>query len=65
LRAVAAKYPNVRYLDAIDLFCGPALCRPYRGNVVYYTDTHHLSLAGADRLFDLHADEFRALVGGK
>ena len=58
LRSMPQKYPNVRYIDPIDLFCDQATCRPFKGNQVLYLDSHHLSPAGADLLFDSFRTDF-------
>ena len=52
LESVAGQFSNARYLDAIDVFCDRNTCRPFDGDVVLYSDSHHLSPAGVDRLFD-------------
>lgn len=64
LKSMPAKFKNVRYVDPTDLFCGRTTCRPFRGNDVLYVDTHHLSPAGADLVFDSFKGDFLWLAGG-
>jgi peptidoglycan/LPS O-acetylase OafA/YrhL len=63
LKAMPVKFPNVRYIDPIDVFCDRTICRPFSDNVVFYSDSHHLSPAGADRLYDSFASDFLWLAG--
>ena len=61
LLATAARFDNVRYVDLIDLFCDRSACRPYLENHLYYLDEGHVSTAGADRIYDAFASDFRWL----
>jgi len=63
LKTMPAKFPNVRYIDLIDLFFDRTTCRPFKNNVVFYTDTHHLSPAGADLVYDSFESDFLWLSG--
>ncbi len=63
LRSMPARFPNVRFVDPIDLFCDPTTCRPFKGNQVLYLDSHHLSPAGADLLVDSFRSDFLWLAG--
>jgi peptidoglycan/LPS O-acetylase OafA/YrhL len=63
LQSMPRKFPNVRYVDPIDLFCDQTSCRPFRSNEVLYLDSHHLSPAGADLLFDSFRSDFLWLAG--
>lgn len=63
LRSMQLKYSNVRYIDPVDLFCAQRTCRPFSGNHVLYLDSHHLSPAGADLLFDSFRGDFLWLAG--
>jgi hypothetical protein len=58
LKSMTVEFPNVRYIDPIDVFCDQSTCRPFKDDEVLYVDTHHLSPAGADRLFDSFKDVF-------
>lgn len=63
LRLMTDRYPNVRFIDPVDLFCDRTTCRPFKGNEVLYLDSHHLSPAGADLLFDSFRSDFLWLTG--
>ena len=58
LKAMPAKFRNVRYIDLLDTFCDRTTCRPFKNNVVFYSDTHHLSPAGADLVYDTFKSDF-------
>jgi peptidoglycan/LPS O-acetylase OafA/YrhL len=52
LQRLAARYPDVRLIDPLSLFCSPTTCRPYESGVLLYSDEDHLSVPyGADRLY--------------
>ena len=59
LKTMPDKFPNVRYIDPMGVFCDQTICRPYKGDAVLYNDSHHLSPAGADELFDAFEERFR------
>ncbi len=63
LKAVAARFPNVRYVELFDVFCDQTTCRPFAQNVVLFSDTHHVLPSGADRIFDTFQDDFLWLAG--
>jgi len=63
LRSMQDRYSNVRYIDVTDVFCGKTTCRPFRNDDVFYLDIHHLSPAGADRVYDSFESDFRWLAG--
>lgn len=63
LRTMPDKFPNVRYIDVTDVFCDKTICRPFKNNDVFYSDIHHLSPAGADRVYDSFASDFNWLAG--
>jgi peptidoglycan/LPS O-acetylase OafA/YrhL len=63
LRAMPKKFPNVRYINPIDIFCDQNVCRPYWNNEVFYLDSHHLSPAGADKVFDYFEKDFLWVAG--
>jgi len=65
LKAMTVRFPNVRYIDPIDVFCDPDSCRPYSGDTVFYLDSHHLSPAGVDALYDSFAGDFAWLIGNR
>lgn len=58
LHAVADRYDQVRYIDPIDTFCSEATCYPYGDNRVFYRDSHHVTTAGADRIWDDFTADF-------
>ena len=63
LKAMPDKFPNVRYIDPMGVFCDQTICRPFKGDTVLYNDSHHLSPAGADELFDAFRSDFAWLAG--
>jgi peptidoglycan/LPS O-acetylase OafA/YrhL len=63
LKSMPEKFPNVRYIDPIGVFCDETTCRPFKGDEVHYLDTHHLSPAGADRLYEAYKSDFLWLAG--
>lgn len=63
LQSMRGRFANLRYIDPIDLFCDQTVCRPFRNNEVLYLDSHHLSPAGADLLFDSFRSDFLWLAG--
>ena len=65
LKAMQDKFTNVRYIDLMDVFCDKTICRPFKNNDVFYFDSHHLSPAGADLVYDSFESDFRWLVGKK
>ncbi len=65
LKAMQDKFTNVRYIDLMDVFCDKTICRPFKNNDVFYFDSHHLSPAGADLVYDAFESDFRWLVGKK
>jgi hypothetical protein len=62
LKAAAAHFPNVRFIDPMNLFCDDAICRPFSGDRVFYRDRGHVLPSGADRILDGFADDFRWLT---
>lgn len=66
LRLATAGFKDVRLIDPIDVFCTAAECRPNQGRTLYYSDTNHLSPAGADLLYKVFENEFLwALTGNE
>jgi SGNH domain-containing protein len=65
LRVVAAEHPNVRFIDPIGVFCGAELCRPYKGDILFYKDTDHVSQMGAQRIYRTFARDFEWVTTGK
>ena len=63
LKAMPDKFPNVRFIDPMSIFCDQTTCRPFKGDRVFYNDPHHLSPAGADELFDAFSSDFAWLAG--
>jgi peptidoglycan/LPS O-acetylase OafA/YrhL len=58
LRAATAKFDNVRFVDASAAFCDSMECRPGRDGSLYYSDTNHLTNAGAGVLHERFRDDF-------
>ena len=63
LKTIQDRFANVRYIDLTNIFCGKTICRPFKNNVVLYLDSHHLSPAGADLVYDTFESNFRWLAG--
>jgi peptidoglycan/LPS O-acetylase OafA/YrhL len=63
LRALPGRFQNVRYIDPIDTFCDDTVCRPFRNDDVFYSDTHHVLPSGADRIYDAFKNDFLWLAG--
>jgi SGNH domain-containing protein len=64
LQQVAARHPQVKMIDPIDLFCTASACRPNDGRKLYFSDTNHLSQAGIDELENAFRPQFLwALTG--
>jgi hypothetical protein len=61
LKSTAARFPNVRLVDPMTLFCDDATCRPFSGDQVFFRDRGHVLPSGADRMLDGFADDFRWL----
>ena len=64
LQAVAAKFPNVRLIDAVAVFCDAEYCRPFDGDGLLYSDTNHLTELGVEKLYRRYEGEFRWVFGG-
>jgi peptidoglycan/LPS O-acetylase OafA/YrhL len=63
LKSIPSRFPNVRYIDPMNVFCNATVCSPFKDDVVFYDDSHHLSPAGADRLYDFYEKDFLWLAG--
>jgi peptidoglycan/LPS O-acetylase OafA/YrhL len=66
LKATAARFGNVRYVDPLPVFCDETTCRPFSLNgkgAVFFLDTHHVLPRGADEMYDTFARDFRWLAG--
>jgi len=63
LRDIAARFPEIRLVDPIDLFCIELTCTPYQGRTLYFFDTNHLSEGGVERLYDSFAPDFAWAFG--
>jgi len=61
LRSIAARYPNVEYVDLADFFCNSETCPPTRNGYGLYWDSNHVASTAA-RAF---AKEFLARKGPK
>jgi peptidoglycan/LPS O-acetylase OafA/YrhL len=59
LKTVTAKFPNVRLVDPIAVFCDKELCRPYDDGGALYADTNHLTQHGAETLHRAFESDFR------
>ena len=63
LRFLAAAFPNIRFIDPIDVFCDKALCRPFDDAGVLYVDDDHLSPHGARKVEAAFPDAFAWALG--
>ena len=63
LKSVAARHPNVRYLDLKDAFCDAHACKPFDGDTVYFRDASHVLPPGAERVVATFKPEFAWLAG--
>lgn len=50
LASAVAGAPRATLLDPMDTLCTPTACPALAGNVVLYSDRHHLTVAGSRRL---------------
>jgi hypothetical protein len=50
LDAIAAKFPQVRLFDPIELFCDEITCSYKVDENILYRDSHHLTFSGSDAL---------------
>ena len=58
LKSTVTKQPDVRFIDPVDIFCDRKLCRPYDADAVLYINGHHLSNAGAQRIYAAFESDF-------
>jgi hypothetical protein len=64
LHRATAGIEGVRVIDPINLFCTERECQPHEGRTLYFSDSNHLSTAGAARFYQAYEDDFLwALVG--
>ncbi len=63
LKSMPQKFPNLRYIDPMDVFCDRTTCRPFSNDTVLYSDEHHLLPSGVDRLYDAFERDFLWLAG--
>ena len=59
IRQAIAGIDFVRLIDPIDLFCTSTICSPHDGRTLFFSDTNHLSTAGAERLYQKFGNEFQ------
>lgn len=65
LSQLAEKYPGVRYVDPLDLFCDKTTCRPHEdGNLLYKDDDHISTPYGSDRLYHRFKEHFWWVMSG-
>lgn len=48
VKEIAARYPNVSYLDLADFICNKEKCFPQRKGDILYADTGHTNLIGSE-----------------
>ena len=63
LRAAAAKFPNVRLIDPVDVFCDRDTCWPFGPKGLYYVDKDHLSTLATEMLYQQFERDFRWVYG--
>jgi hypothetical protein len=63
LRGAAAKFPNVRLIDPVDVFCDRDICWPFGPKGLYYVDKDHLSGLATEMLYRHFERDFRWLYG--
>jgi hypothetical protein len=63
LKETAGSDANVRVIDATNLMCGAALCLPFDGGTLLYSDNFHLTIAGTDRFSHGFADDLAWAFG--
>lgn len=63
LRFLAEAFPNIRFIDPIDVFCDKALCRPFDDAGVLYVDDDHLSPRGARKIEAAFPEAFAWALG--
>ncbi|KKC36569.1 hypothetical protein WH87_14035 [Devosia epidermidihirudinis] len=51
-------FPEVRFIDPLDVFCDATTCRPYDGQVLLFSDDDHMSEAGQARVFRAFETDF-------
>jgi hypothetical protein len=63
LRGAAAKFPNVRLIDPVDVFCDRDTCWPFGPKGLYYVDKDHLSALATEMLYRHFERDFRWVYG--
>ena len=63
LKSLAARHPNVRYVDPKDAFCAAGICKPFDGDRVFFRDAGHVLPPGAERVAAAFKPEFSWLTG--
>jgi hypothetical protein len=63
LKAMPARFGNVRYIDPLEVFCDDRTCRPFDNDSIFYSDTHHVLPRGAELIYDTFNDDFLWLAG--
>jgi len=58
LRRTAAGIEGVRVIDPINAFCTESECQPHEGRTLYFSDSNHLSTAGATRFYKAYEKDF-------
>ena len=65
LHRVVTDFEGLRLIDPIDLFCTAKACSPNEGRKLFFSDTNHLSTAGAERLYKAYEHDFLWVLTGK
>jgi len=65
LKAAVATFPNARFVEPSALFCDASMCRPFKGDKVFYRDQVHVVPQGADTIIEGFTDDFRRLTAGR
>jgi peptidoglycan/LPS O-acetylase OafA/YrhL len=65
LKAAAARFDNVRFIDPLSVFCDETVCRPFKDDEVLVFDLHHVTTLGADKIYDAFKSDFLWLADKK
>ncbi|MET3924363.1 acyltransferase family protein [Devosia sp. 2618] len=63
LKEALSAFPEVRFVDPLDVFCDATMCRPYDGQVLLFSDDDHMSEAGQARVYRAFENDFRWAFG--
>lgn len=64
LHDIAREFPDLRVLDPIAAFCTASTCSSHEANMLFFSDSNHMSPAGIDRFFRAYRSDFEWAFGG-